>query len=252
MLPVPARLTGGSWAFFLDVDGTLLDLADAPDLVHVDARLLRLLESLGRASDGAVALVSGRSIADLDRLFSPLLLPAAGLHGAERRDARGQCHQRPADPRLRQVKTTLASWSASRPGTLVEDKGGAVALHYRLAPGLEDDARELVENVAAGLAGDYVVQVGKRVVEVKPAGVSKATAILEFLREPPFAGRRPVFVGDDVTDEDGFLAVRGRQGVAICVGDRPDTHASYRLADVRAVEDWLRHWLDLHPDGATT
>ena len=95
MLPVPARLTGGSWAFFLDVDGTLLDLADAPDLVHVDARLLRLLDSLGRASDGAVALVSGRSIADLDQLFSPLLLPVAGLHGAERRDAQGRRHQRP-------------------------------------------------------------------------------------------------------------------------------------------------------------
>lgn len=236
---------------FLDVDGTLLDIADAPDLVHVDQRLLRLLDSLAQANQGAVALVSGRSIADLDRLFSPLVLPAAGLHGAERRDARGKLHRRPADPRLRRVERELARWSRSRPGTLVEDKGGAVALHCRLAPAEEVAARELIGTIAAGLGDDYVVQTGKRVVEIKPAGVSKATAIREFMGEAPFAGRRPVFAGDDVTDEDGFLAVRDLGGVAVGVGEREFRHASCRLADVRAVEDWLFDWLGVNQGGGS-
>ncbi|HEY5634649.1 MAG TPA: trehalose-phosphatase [Burkholderiaceae bacterium] len=249
MLPEAAPLTGGSWAMFLDVDGTLLDIADAPDLVHVDKGLLRLLDSLVRANEGAVALVSGRSIADLDKLFSPLILPAAGLHGAERRDARRNVHRQPVDPRLRQVERELARWSLSRPGTLVEDKGGAVALHYRLAPGEEVAARKLIRTVASSLGDDYVVQSGKRVVEIKPSGVSKATAIGEFMREAPFAGRRPVFVGDDATDEDGFLAVRDLGGLAVGVGEREFHHASCRLADVRAVEDWLIDWLDTDQDG---
>lgn len=249
MLPDAARLTGRSWAMFLDVDGTLLDIADAPDLVHVDKRLLRLLGSLERANRGAVAIVSGRSIADLDQLFSPLVLPAAGLHGAERRDALGRLHRRPVDPRLRQAERELARWSLSRPGTLVEDKGAAVALHYRLAPGEEKASHALIRAIAAGLGDDYVVQTGKQVVEIKPAGVSKATAIREFMSEAPFVGRRPVFVGDDVTDEDGFRAVRDLGGVAVGVGEREFSHASCRLADVRAVEAWLSDWLDSNHDG---
>jgi trehalose 6-phosphate phosphatase len=249
MLPHAPRLTGGSWALFLDVDGTLLDIADAPDLVHVDTRILRLLESLMKANEGAVAIVSGRSIADLDRLFAPLLLPAAGLHGAERRDAAGSLHRRPTDPRLRQVERELAHWSRSRPGTLVEDKGGAVALHYRLAPGEAAAAADLIHGVAAALGDDYVVQTGKQVVEIKPAGVSKATAILAFMGEAPFAWRRPIFVGDDVTDEDGFLAVRDLGGMAVGVGEREFSHASCRLADVRAVERWLLGWLESRHHG---
>jgi trehalose 6-phosphate phosphatase len=243
MLPVPARLTGGPWAFFLDVDGTLLDIADAPDLVHVDAPLLNLLDSIKRVSAGAVALVSGRSIADLDRLFEPLKLSAAGLHGAERRDAQGRLHLRPADARLQRVRGALQAWAVARPGTLVEDKGGAVALHYRLAPGEEAAARELVERVAADLGGDYVVQEGKFVTEVRPAGVSKATAIRQFMTEQPFTGLRPVFVGDDVTDEDGFMAVRDLQGLAVVVGARRQSHATHCLADVQAVQAWLGDWL---------
>jgi trehalose 6-phosphate phosphatase len=244
MLPVADPLTGGSWAVFLDVDGTLLDLADAPHLVHVDTRLLRLLDSLMKVTGGAVAIVSGRGIADLDRLFAPLVLPAAGLHGAERRDAQGVLHRRPVDPRLRQVVRELAGWSRSRPGTLVEDKGGAVALHYRLAPDQEEDARNLIYSAAAELGGDYVVQTGKKVVEIKPAGVSKATAILEFMNEAPFAGRRPVFAGDDITDDDGFMAVSGLGGLAVGVGGREFSHASCQLPSVGAVGSWLRDYVD--------
>lgn len=239
MLPVPASLTGASWAVFLDVDGTLLDIADAPDRVHVHPRVLELLGALRTVTDGAVALVSGRSIADLDGLFEPLALTAAGLHGAERRDASGRLHVHAPDPRLGEVLATLSRWSQAHPGTLVEDKGGALALHYRLAPDHEAAARAVVDRVLDVLGTDFMLQHGKCVLEIKPSGVSKATAIREFMQEPPFAGRRPVFVGDDVTDEDGFEYVRRQGGVAVTVGERPSEHAGWRLPDVTAVLEWL-------------
>jgi trehalose 6-phosphate phosphatase len=239
MLPVPARLTGASWAVFLDVDGTLLDIADAPDRVHVHPRVLELLGALRATTSGAVALVSGRSIADLDGLFEPLELTAAGLHGAERRDASGRLHLHAADPRLDDVRATLLLWSEAHPGTLLEDKGGALALHFRRAPEAEHAARAVVGQVLEGLGRDFVLQRGKCVLEIKPSGVSKATAIREFMEEPPFIGRRPVFVGDDVTDEDGFEYVRRQDGMAVTVGERPSEHADWRLPDVAAVLEWL-------------
>jgi len=239
MLPVPARLTGASWAVFLDVDGTLLDIADTPDRVHVHPRVLELLGALRVATDGAVALVSGRSLADLDGLFEPLELAAAGLHGAERRDAYGRLHLHAPDPRLGEARETLLRWSAGHRGTLVEDKGAALALHYRLAPEAEESARAVVEGVLEHLGGAFVLQRGKCVLEVKPSGVSKATAIREFMQEPPFTGRRPVFVGDDVTDEDGFEYVGRQGGLAVTVGERSSDHADWRLPDVAAVLEWL-------------
>jgi len=244
MLPVPARLTGRPWAFFLDVDGTLLDIADAPDLVRVDARVRDVLGGLERASAGAVALVSGRSIADLDALFAPLRLPAAGLHGAERRDAAGRLHLHPVDPRLDSVRAGLRAWSQAHSGTLVEDKGAAIALHYRGALASEAEARSLVERLVQGLGDGFVMQEGKCVLEIKPSGVSKATAIREFLDEIPFSGHVPVFVGDDITDEDGFEAVSSVGGLAIAVGDRPSRHARYRLPEVASVLDWLGRYVD--------
>lgn len=243
MLPVPARLTGDSWAVFLDVDGTLIDIADAPDLVHVDERLPRLLDAVRRACGGALALVSGRSLDALDALLAPMQFPAAGLHGAERRDARGRLHVRPRDPALHAVTTRLAAWCAAHPGTLVEDKGGAVALHYRMAPGHAEAARSEVTAALETLGPGYALQAGKCVLEIKPRGASKARAIDEFMAEQPFAGRRPVFVGDDLTDEDGFRAVREHGGVAVAVGELAHTAAQYRLADVSAVQQWLEQWV---------
>jgi len=240
MLPVPARPTGASWAFFLDVDGTLLDIADAPDRVHVHSRVLEVLEALRLAAGGAVALVSGRSIGDLDTLFEPIELPAAGLHGAQRRDAGGRLHLHPPDPRLGDVRDSLLRWSKSHPGTLVEDKEGAIALHFRQAPEAEGEARRRVGDLLEGLGGDFVLQEGKCVLEIKPSGVSKATAIREFMEESPFAGRQPVFLGDDVTDEDGFELVRRLGGLAVAVGERESEHAQWRLPDVAAVLEWLQ------------
>ena len=243
MLPVPARLTGDCWAFFLDVDGTLIDIADAPDLVQVGEQLPRLLGSVSRASGGALALVSGRALSDLDALFSPLVLPAAGLHGAERRDALGRMHVPPRDPALAGAAARLVEWAARRPGTLVENKGGALALHYRMAPAEAPAARDQVTRVLADLGDDYALQAGKFVLEIKPRGASKARAIDEFMTEPPFAGRRPVFIGDDVTDEDGFHSVRRLGGIAVVVGGRPGTAAQFRLPDVAGVQGWLGDWV---------
>jgi len=250
MLPVPAPLTGGSWAFFLDVDGTLLDIADAPDLVRVDGALLDLLGSLRRASDGAVALVSGRSIAGLDDLFTPLEMAVAGLHGAERRDAAGRVFRRPRDPALGEVAHGLREWCEARPGTLLEDKGGSVALHYRLAPGEQAPAREAARAALSRLGDGYVLLEGKCVVELRPSGTTKAHAIEAFMREPPFAGLRPVFVGDDVTDEDGFRWVRESGGVAVIVGGGGRTEAGFRLPDVAAVKQWLADWVRQRQEGA--
>lgn len=239
MLPVPARPTGASWAFFLDVDGTLLDIAEAPDRVHVHPRVLEVLDALRAVTGGAVALVSGRAIRDLDALFEPLELPVAGLHGAQRRDAEGRLHLHPPDPRLGDVRNSLLRWSKTHPGTLVEDKEGAIALHFRQAPEAEQAARRRVGDVLEDLEGDFVLQEGKCVLEIKPSGVSKATAIREFMAEPPFAGRQPVFLGDDVTDEDGFELVRQLGGLAVAVGERESEHAQWRLPDVASVLDWL-------------
>jgi len=250
MLPAPAPLTGGSWAFFLDVDGTLLDIADAPDLVRVDSALLDLLGSLGRASGGALALVSGRSITGLDDLFTPLELPVAGLHGAERRDARGRVYRRPRDPVLGAVAHDLREWCEARPGTLLEDKRGSVALHYRLAPAEREAALAAARAALSRLGDGYVLLEGKCVVELRPSGTSKAHAIDAYMGEDPFAGRRPVFVGDDVTDEDGFRWVRQAGGVAVIVGGDGPTAAAFRLADVAAVRQWLARWVRERQEGA--
>jgi trehalose 6-phosphate phosphatase len=250
MLPVPAPLTGDSWALFLDVDGTLLDIADAPDLVHVDRALLDLLGSAQRAAAGALALVSGRSIAGLDGLFAPLVLPAAGLHGAERRDAAGRLYRRRRDPMLAGVAGELRAWCESHPGTLLEDKQGSIALHYRLAPADAPRVREAAVAALQRLGEGYVLLEGKSVVELRPSGTSKAHAIEAFMAEAPFAGRRPVFVGDDVTDEDGFRWVAQAGGIAVIVGGSSPTSAEFRLGDVAAVRDWLGGFAGERQEGA--
>lgn len=242
MLPRPTHDVGGAPAFFLDVDGTLLDIAEAPDRVHVPPRVVHVLSRLSDACCGAVALVSGRPIVDLDRLLSPLRLPCAGLHGAERRGARGEVRQHGMDGALDAARTELASFCDAHRGTLLEDKGAALALHYRLAPAAETAARRAVGRVLAGLGPAFVLQEGKCVLEIKPAGSSKAHAIEEFMAEAPFAGRVPVFAGDDVTDEDGFRAVNRFGGLSVRVGAGAQTAAATALAGVDEVLEWLSAW----------
>jgi trehalose 6-phosphate phosphatase len=234
------------WAIFLDVDGTLLEHAERPDAVRAEPAVLRLLEALRRGTHGALALISGRAITDLDRLFAPLALPLAGQHGVERRDAAGRLHRHafPADL-LRRAAARIGEFAARHEGLLFEDKGYNLALHFRLAPQLAGAAQSAVRAAAAQLGGEFEVQEGRMVVELKPSGRDKGVAIEEFMREPPFAGRRPVFIGDDLTDEFGFGVVNRLGGHAVKVGPGPSA-APFRLADAAAVRAWLEAWTAHH------
>ncbi|MEJ2173774.1 MAG: trehalose-phosphatase [bacterium] len=227
------------WALFLDIDGTLLTHAETPDAVYVDDALRELLERLRRQNGGALALVSGRAIADVDALFEPLVLPVAGQHGVEWRDAAGNLHHLPfPEEHLRQVAQRFAAFKARHPGIVFEDKGHSLALHYRLAPQLEREVRTLVEHAVADLGQNFELQAGKLVCELKPGGHDKGTAIEAFLSTAPFEGRTPVFIGDDLTDEYGFATVQRLGGHAVKVGEGEST-AEWRLADVEAVRGWL-------------
>ncbi|MEO8344576.1 MAG: trehalose-phosphatase [Betaproteobacteria bacterium] len=230
-------------ALFLDIDGTLLDLAPTPDSVTVDAGIKTLLPALVLRLAGAVALVTGRALADADQLFPGLSLPVAGQHGLERRTAGGSIHGHESpSPGLRTLHRDLAQFAAKHKGLLLEDKGTSLALHFRLAPRLASFVhRSLKAQLAAsGAAKGLHLQPGKGVLEIKPNGRDKGTAILEYMTEPPFAGRLPVFVGDDQTDEYGFAAVMRAGGWAVKVGPGR-TRAQFRLPDVAAVRGWLGH-----------
>ena len=235
----PPPASNVSWAYFLDVDGTLLHIADTPQAVVVDRPLLDLIASLHRASGGAMALVSGRMISDLQSLLGMAQLPLAGLHGLERRDSAGRLWIHAAPPAAKSaIKEALAPILARHPGLLLEDKGLTLALHYRMAPQLAAYVHQLMTRMV-GLAGAGLeLQRGKRVVEIKPAGIDKGTAVAEYLAEPPFKGRRPVFIGDDLNDEHGFAEVNRLDGISIKVGKGPSC-ARFRLPDVAAVHHWL-------------
>jgi trehalose 6-phosphate phosphatase len=234
---VPAFARG--WALFLDVDGTLLDIARHPDAVTVSTDLREILRLACKLSDGAVALISGRSLVDLDRLFGPLLYPAAGQHGLERRSATGHviCSIGAMD-RINHAAQLLALQARMRQGVVVEHKGLSLALHYRNAPELQDWAGLTMKALLAGLGPAFQLVEGKMVFELKPGGRDKGTAIADFMSEPPFANRLPVFIGDDVTDEDGFAVVNIAGGHSIKVGDGGSL-ARWRLADAQSVRQWL-------------
>ena len=237
-LPSPA-----SWALFLDVDGTLIEIADAPDAIHVDEHVGDLLARLSACLDGAVALASGRPLDVLDRFFAPLELPAAGLHGLERRSANGQVNRTDGAAALGPARCELERFAAAHPGTLLEDKSATLALHYRRAAGAEAAAREVMERVRTSLGPSYGVQEGKMVLELKPRRPNKRTVVEDFMAEAPFRDRVPVFIGDDITDEDGFAAAQSFGGAAIVVGlerePRRTSNAKYALSGVRELHRWL-------------
>lgn len=234
-LPEPAA----DWALFLDLDGTLVDIADEPDAVAIDTGLPPLLARLARGTGGALAIVSGRRLDDIDRLLAPCRLPAAGLHGLIRRDAAGRVTATSADAALLEpARTALGSFAEANPGVVLEDKGLAVALHFRQAPSCEPAARATVAAVVAVLRERVRVQEGKMVLEIRAAGSSKGAAVDAFMVEAPFRGRVPVYIGDDLTDEDGFTAVRRLGGRAIKVGAGASA-AEWRVPSVAALRDWL-------------
>lgn len=232
------------WALFLDFDGTLVEIVERPDAVVVAPGLPAVLERLAHRLGGALALVSGRPIAFLDERLAPARLDAAGLHGLEHRIAGALTSCRPEDhPRLRQAVAEWHARIASHPGLIVEDKGCSAALHWRLAPQHEAFARDLAGATADGLGSAYRIQYGKAVAEILPAAAGKGRVIEAFLDHPSYRGRRPVFIGDDLTDENGFGAVNARGGLTVRVGTEP-TVAQARLADPAAVRRCLALWAE--------
>lgn len=234
--PLPHR--GASWALFLDVDGSLLEFAANPAGVHVPLALIDLLQRLRDALDGALALVSGRGIDDLDRLFAPLRLPAAGVHGCELRDADGARRTLAFDRGIAaRLHASARELAAALPGVLLEAKHAAVALHYRQAPMLAAQVREGAARIAAALPG-IALQPGAMVCELKPAEADKGRAVDVLCAAAPFRGRTPVFVGDDLTDEHAFAAVNRADGLSVLVGARPSA-ARYALPAPADVHAWL-------------
>jgi len=236
--PIPPRP-----ALFLDVDGTLLPIAARPADVRPDPRLLDQLDRLSFTLDGACALVSGRTIADLSKMFWPLRLPAAGTHGLERRRADGWIVRDAADSaQLDPTRDALALVARSEPGLYIEDKGNTLAAHYRDAPQCERKVRAIFSRFTRLRASRYEVQEGLHVLELKPAGINKGTALAEFMAAPPFAGRTPVAAGDDLSDVHAFRAAEKLGGFGIAVGDR--IPAPWRLATPEELRTWLASLVD--------
>ncbi len=232
-LPLPAP----GMALFLDFDGTLVELAPQPEAVVVSPLLTGTLAGLYQQLGGALALVSGRRLIDVDSFLAPLQLPAAGEHGAQRRSADGLLISAPATD-LTPALQAAQALALLHPDLRLEQKTLALSLHYRQAPELAGLCLQIMR-LALQDSNALELMQGKFVIDVKPVGVSKGTAIAAFMAEAPFAGRVPVFAGDDATDEDGFEQVQRLGGYAIKVGPGP-TCARHRCASVAALLVWLQ------------
>ncbi|WP_313513205.1 trehalose-phosphatase [Pseudomonas sp.] len=226
------------WAFFFDVDGTLAEIQPRPEAVFIPEITLQALAELQRRGV-AVAVISGRPLVQIDQLLQSLRLPAAGVHGAERRRADGELQELELDlAALDGVEGELEAACTEYPALRLENKGIAFALHYREAPELEGIARQIAESFVARYPRLLSLQPGKCVYELKPKGANKGEVIRRFMAEEPFRGRRPVFLGDDLTDEAGFAVVNQLGGLSIKVGDGA-SEAQRRLPSVKAVGEWI-------------
>ena len=232
-------------AILLDVDGTILDLASTPREVWVPPSLRRDMTRLSERTGGAVALVSGRSLNDLDLLFSPLQLPAVGGHGAEfRAQMGGEPDLRRTVPLDAGLKRKFAKVAEIGPGIIIEDKGYSIGLHYRLAPDLEDAVNEAVDRICAEHPSAPIeILRGKSLLEIKQIGFSKGTGVRELMRYPPFIDRHPIFIGDDVTDESVFEIIAEFDGLAFSVG-RMVAGVNGHFERPEAVRGWLTRIAD--------
>src|SRR6478752_2376896 len=246
-VPVPRSLVPhlSESAILLDIDGTLLDLAPTPREVWVPPDLAKTLNRLLVRTNGALALVSGRSLNDIDLIFAPEQFPAVGGHGAEMRIAGdSEAVATHAPPMDKELKRRLAAIAKLSPGILLEDKGYSLALHYRLAPHAEKAIYAAVSLIRADLPNAPIeVLPGKCVCEIKHSGFNKATGVLELMTHEPFRGRRPIFIGDDVTDEAVFGIMPDLGGLAFSVGRRAKGVADH-FDEPRDVRNWLAHLLD--------
>jgi len=225
-------------AFFFDFDGTLADIADDPASVVLLSETRNALAELSRLSGGALAVISGRPLQQLDRFLHPLKFPLSGVHGLERRDAAGRLHTTPFDSTdLSKMVNEITRFADSHEGLMAEAKPGSVALHYRRNPEMEADSVLLATRLASTVPGVTLMR-GKMVVELRLGGRSKGDAVLDFMTEPPFEGRRPLYAGDDVTDEDAFHRVAAMNGITVKIGGGK-TLARWRAADAAAFRRWL-------------
>ena len=237
-LPTPQPLRLPEVALFLDLDGTLAPIAARPQDVLPDPRRTRLLERLAQQLDGRLAVISGRTLADVDRILEGRVSTVAAVHGLTRRGSQGRLSQTPPHPGLARATAGFRAFAARDAGLIVEDKAGlSVALHFRQAQGQTQAARSCARRLAAetGLA----LQDGDMVAELRTPGPRKGDSVRAFMAKPPFAGAIPVFVGDDATDEDGFAAVQAMGGIGVVVGQARETGARFRLANVEAALAWL-------------
>lgn len=237
-LPAATRLRLGETALFLDLDGTLAAIAARPQDVGPDPRRTSLLERLARRLDGRLAVVSGRTLADIDRILEDCVTTVAAVHGLVRRGPDLRMFETPPHPDLAQAIAGFYAFAARDSGLIVEEKAGlSVALHFRLAGGQAEAARACARAIAA--ATGLTLQEGDMVEELRTPGETKGDSVRAFMASEPFTGARPVFVGDDDTDEDGFAAVQTLGGVGICVGAARPTLARFRLDGVEAALAWL-------------
>ncbi|WP_262273371.1 MULTISPECIES: trehalose-phosphatase [Microvirga] len=234
--------TNERYALFLDFDGTLVDIVERPDAVRVDPALPPVLTRLQERLGGALAIISGRPVAFLDGRFVPHAFDMAGLHGLEHRIA-GKLSMCDPDehPALRAAVERLRAIVSGKEGVLIEDKGCSVAVHWRLAPHEKDFALATAHAAVEALGADYRVQHGKAVAEILPSAAGKGKVIERFLQEAPYRGRRPVFVGDDLTDENGFKAVNAHGGLSVRIG-AGDTIAKVRLGTPADLRHCLSTW----------
>ncbi|HEX8214194.1 MAG TPA: trehalose-phosphatase [Allosphingosinicella sp.] len=233
--PPPSLLEGA--ALFLDFDGTLVELAETPDAIEVGPRLPKLLREVARRLEGRLGIISGRSIGDIEKHMDCTGLALSGSHGLELRLANGDHVPLVAAIDLSEARERISDFASDTPGLLVEEKPSSIAVHFRRAPEEEERVREFLSKLARrkGLA----VQAGKMVLELRPKGADKGDALRAFMAEPEFVGARPLFVGDDITDEDAFEAAASMGGAGILVGPERESAAQWRLPDVPSVARWL-------------
>ncbi len=236
-LPPPRPLRLADSALFLDLDGTLAPIAARPQDVRPQPRLTRLLERLTNDLDGRLAIVSGRTLEDIDRILEDRVIRVAAVHGLVRRDGDGTLHHSRPHPGLGQARDAFRTFAADDAGLIVEEKGPSVALHFRLAPRHAADASRLAGRIASETG--LTRQSGDMVEELRTPGPAKGDSIRAFMTAPPFAGARPTFVGDDITDEHGFAEVDRLGGFGVLVGGPRASQARFSLRNVEDVLSWL-------------
>jgi len=240
MKPKPECLDLTEIALFLDLDGTLAPIMPRPDDVRPDRRRTRLLKDLRARLKGRLAVVSGRDISTIDYILEQSVMAVAGVHGLQRRTALGERMDTVASEALDAVIDAFSDLSERHAGLLIEDKGLSVAIHYRHAPDLKDEVVEQARALAE--ANGLSLQAGHAVIELRTPGPDKGDALRAFMSEPPFMGFKPVFAGDDLTDEAGFVVVRQAGGMGVRVGGGR-SEAEYGLSDPEAVLNWLEESL---------